>query len=140
MKYLLSLLTLIVVFLFMAGCAQTVQNGQPVVTETSAPPVTYTTAPATLPVIMTTGPIYGNVVAIQKMAFVPAQITISTGTMARWVNKDTVAHAVAFLPAYKIDSIVLSPGQAFTVKVDHTGVYNYSDSRYPNMQGAVIVV
>jgi plastocyanin len=138
MKYLFSLLMIITVFLFMTGCTQIIPPAQPEVTGTSAP-VTYTITTTTIPAVSTSAPLYGNVIVIQKMTFVPAQITISSGTLARWVNEDTVTHSVMFPEADKIDSIVLSPGQAFTVRFDNPGVYNYSDSIYPSMQGAIVV-
>jgi plastocyanin len=139
MKHLFLPLILVVILLIIAGCTQTTQQGQPVVPETSASPVAsiITTTPS--PAVTTAASVSGNIIVIQKMAFTPAQITISTGTMVRWFNKDTVTHSVAFPPADKIDSIAISPGQIFTVRFDHPGVYNYSDSIYPGMQGAVIV-
>src|SRR5208337_4056592 len=134
---LLPLLILVVVFLFMTGCTQMIPPAPPGVTVTSAPTVTYTPIITTIPAVSTSAPLYGNVIVIQKMAFVPAQITISRGTLARWVNEDTVTHSVMFPASDKIDSLALSPGQVFTVKFANPGVYNYSDSIYPNMEGAI---
>ncbi len=141
MKSILFLCITVIVFLLMAGCSQTAQQGQPAATATPTTPagtVSATPVSATPVVTMTTS-VSGNTVIIQNMVFNPAQITVNAGSIVRWVNKDKVAHSVVFSPEAKIDTFVLSSGQAFTVKLDNPGVYNYSCGLYPEMQGSVVV-
>jgi plastocyanin len=141
MKYNILLCGAVIAFLLITGCTQMVQQGQPVVTATPAPAVSPSVTPTSAPIsAITTQPsVSGNTIIIQKMAFMPAQITVSAGTTVRWVNKDTVTHSVLFPPSARINSFALSPGQSFTARFSTPGIYNYSCSIYSSMQGSVVV-
>ena len=79
MKSILFLCITVIVFLLMAGCSQTAQQGQPAATATPTTPagtVSATPVSATPVVTMTTS-VSGNTVIIQNMAFNPAQITVN---------------------------------------------------------------
>jgi plastocyanin len=143
MKRILLLCTAIVFLLLMAGCTQTAQHVQPAVTATPARVVAVSPATAgtltTAPIVTTTFGVSDNTIIIKDMAYTPAQITVKAGSTVRWVNEDKIAHRVLFLPDAKIDTFVLSSGQTFSVKFYNAGIYNYSCSIYPDMQGSVVV-
>jgi len=148
MKYAIVLCTAVVALLLVAGCSQIFPPPPGLTTPTATP----TAAPqATTPVVIavTTTPVvtypptpsllsYTQVV-IQKMAFNPPVVTVSAGSMVRWVNEDKVTHSVLFPASTHISMFSLSPGQAFSQTFPTPGVYNYTCSIYTSMQGSVIV-
>jgi plastocyanin len=142
MKRILLLTMAVVVLLLTAGCTQSAPQVQPVAT-TATPTLvksTVTAIPSTL-VVTTSAPVSDNTIIIQKMAYNPAQLTVTAGDIVRWVNKDTVVHSVVFSKDSKIDpSGVLAPSQSFSVRFYNTGVYNYSCGIHPQMQGSVVVI
>jgi len=120
----------------MAGCTQTAQQGQPATTAAPSPVDTATAAP----VITPTASVSDNTIVIQNMAYNPAQITVKAGSIVRWVNKDKVPHSVVFSKDSMIDpSGILAISQSFSVKFNNAGIYNYSCSIHPVMQGSVVV-
>jgi len=155
MKYMVILGIAAVALLLASGCSQIFPSlpspstpaptpapvAIPASTTTVTPTViVFTAAPtATITYPPTSPLVSGNTVTIQKMAFNPAVITVSAGSMVRWVNKDTVTHSVLFPASAHIDMFAISPGQAFSAKFPNPGVYNYTCSIYSSMQGIVIV-
>ncbi len=139
MKHVILLCTAVIALLCIAGCTQIDQLGQPAITPTPIPAVTLALTTVPTSAITPKALVSDNTVVIQKMTYTPAQITVSVGAIVRWVNKDTVTHSVLFSPDAKIDTFALSPSQSYSVKFDRAGVYNYSCSIYPEMQGSVVV-
>ncbi|HVP95648.1 cupredoxin domain-containing protein [Methanoregula sp.] len=138
MKYAIVLCTAAIALLLVAGCSQIFPPPPGLVTPTATPAAApqATALPITVP---TTVSVSANTVIIQKMAYTPAEITVSAGSIVRWVNEDKVTHSVLFSPDAKINTFALSPSQSYSVKFDKAGVYNYTCSIYSSMQGAVIV-
>ena len=135
MKTILVFCLIAAAFICIAGCTQPATESQPVATP--APIVTTSTTPSTA---TTTASVSSNTVVIQKMAFNPVQITVSPGSIVRWVNEDTVAHSVVFSPDAKIDSFLLGNSQSYSVKFTNPGIYNYTDGVYPQVQGGSVIV
>ena len=77
-------------------------------------------------------------VKIDKLAFVPAQITAHVGDTIQWVNADFLAHtATARNGAF--DVMIAANGKASTV-VKAAGTVDYYCKFHPNMVGKVVVV
>jgi plastocyanin len=130
-----TLVVLVFIMLLPALCGCIQPAGQaptaaPVLSETKS-----TALPATL-----TPSVSANTVAIQNSAFDPASITIKAGETVRWVNRDHVVHTVTFAKdSGLVSSAPLSWNQGFSVKIFTPGVYNYTSSINPGMQGTVVV-
>ncbi|MFA5330947.1 MAG: cupredoxin domain-containing protein [Methanoregula sp.] len=119
------------------GCTQTQGTGldSGTGTQTSA---TATTAPVVS--TSTTTSVNDNTVNIRDMVFTPSTITVPTGAIVRWVNRDSVTHSVVFSKESKIStSGALSGGQSFSVKFTAKGTYSYYDGMHPSVTGTVIV-
>jgi plastocyanin len=134
LKRITLILVLLMLFLAMCGC---IQPGQSSAT-TPVPEEMQSIIPT--PVI-TTSSVSANTVVIQNSAFDPATITIRAGDTVRWVNKDQVVHTVTFAKDSGLaSSALLSWNQGFSVKIFTPGVYNYTSSVNPGMQGTVVVM
>ena len=76
-------------------------------------------------------------VKIEKLAFVPAEITAHVGDTIQWVNADFLAHtATARNGAF--DVMIPANGKARTV-VKAAGTVDYYCKFHPNMIGKVVV-
>ncbi len=137
MKHLLFLCTAVIALLLVAGCTQPPQLQEQPAAATPTLALVVTIVPT--PSATTEAPVNANTILIEKMSFVPAQITVSAGSIVRWVNEGTVTNSVMFSPSTKISTYILSPSQSCAVKFTNPGVYNYSSSIYPEMQGSVVV-
>lgn len=96
---------------------------------TSPAPQTTTTAPQSALVS----------VAIQNMAYSPANITVPAGTTVTWINRDTVPHTVTRDGVEGPLSGTLQPGQTFSFTYNRAGTFTYHCLIHPNMQGTVTV-
>ena len=80
--------------------------------------------------------------------FVPNVVHLKLGDSIRFINLDGqdggLAHNVVSvdesgLPNGKFNGIVLNVGDTYTEKFTESGIYNYIDSTYPQMQGIIVV-
>jgi plastocyanin len=89
-------------------------------------------------------------VTIANYAFQPLNISITTGTMVIWTNRDTVAHTVTSSPQTNltsggsplIESGNMNPNQSFNYTFNLPGYYPYQCSYHystPSMNGWVMV-
>ena len=79
-----------------------------------------------------------NKVSIANMAFSPASITVTAGTMVTWTNNDNMTHTVtADDGSYDSGNIVTGNGFSKTFTV--AGTYAYHCTIHPSMTGTVIV-
>ena len=89
-------------------------------------------------------------VLISGMAFHPATLHVTPGTVVTWVNEDQTVHTatqndwVDGEPAGKQvpqawQSGNLSPGAVFSTRIQNTGTYMYQCRIHPYMIGAVLV-
>jgi len=108
----------------------------PLATPTRTPTATPTQTAAPSPT--TTPPSVAKTasVAIQNFAFVPAQLTVDRGTRVTWTNEDTATHTVK---GSGFESGSLGRGQTFSYTFDTPGVYSYTCSFHPTMQGQITV-
>ena len=98
---------------------------------TPTPTVTGTPATAT-PTPTPTGTATNTAIVImQSMAYIPAQLTITTGTTVIWTNRDTVTHTVSSGTGGALDgkfrSPQLGPNQSFSFTFNTAGPYPYFD-------------
>lgn len=80
-----------------------------------------------------------QIVNMQNINFVPAELTITKGTTVRWVNKDAVPHT-ATSDQNLFDSGNMNPNATFDFTFTNTGTYNYHCQYHaPHMVGKIIV-
>ena len=77
-------------------------------------------------------------VSIDRFAFAPATLTISSGQSITWSNTDPVAHTTTSDDGVW-DSGVLSPNATFGTNFSQPGTYAYHCSIHPFMRGTVLV-
>ena len=78
------------------------------------------------------------VVTIDGFAFKQSTITVTTGTVVTWVNRDDMPHTVR--EAKKaFASPVLDTGDRFSHRFTAPGTYEYYCSIHPKMTGKVVV-
>ncbi len=127
-KIKLSLLVLNFVFLimfgFLTGCSKSSSSNPTAPSNPTSP-----------------GP---NQVWMQNSQFVPASLTVSTGTKVTWTNKDSYAHTVTSgtpgNPTGLFDSGNISSDGIFSYTFDSTGTYKYYCRIHPDiMQGTITV-
>ncbi len=72
-------------------------------------------------------------------AFVPATLTVPSGTTVTWRNDDAVTHTVMGEQLTFDDSGILDRGQSFSQVLTEPGTYRYRCGPHPSMQGTVVV-
>lgn len=109
---------------------------------------TYTTQPAVSPQATsaaTTAPAEKNVVKITSSGFLPQNITIKTGESVRWVNDETLDHAVnsAVHPTHllypPLNLGLIKSGEEKSLEFPTAGTYKYHDHLNPSLTGSVTV-
>jgi plastocyanin len=143
-----------VLLMLVSGCTQPAP-AQPATTTLSTPvSLTPQATVAMPPPVMTAGSVSptvpnavsDNTIRINKKGFDPANITVKSGSAARWVNQDSTADPGLYNPTHRIvlvnvkDSPLLSPGQSWSWIFDQPGSYDYHDMIHPALQGTIIVV
>jgi plastocyanin len=69
--------------------------------------------------------------------FVPAAITVPTGSTVTWTNHDNFTHSVRLAGA---EPLAMAPGESVTHTFATPGVFHYDCSLHPkDMQGSVLV-
>jgi plastocyanin len=88
------------------------------------------------------------IVGHEDSQFVPHTVHLKIGDSIRFINQDGqdggLAHDVisvdeSGMPNGKFNGIVLNVGDTYTEKFTESGIYNYIDSTYPQMQGIIVV-
>jgi plastocyanin len=83
-------------------------------------------------------PLSGDAVSIDNFAFVPATLTVRTGSTVTWTNHDEEPHTVA-----ASDGSFHSPGMGSQGTYSHTfvaaGKFDYVCSIHPFMHATVVV-
>ena len=75
-------------------------------------------------------------VIIEKMAFVPAQISVRVGDTIKWINKDAFAHTATVQGHWEV---MLPVGESGSIAVDNAQDIEYFCRFHPNMKGRITV-
>lgn len=84
-------------------------------------------------------------VNIQNFAFIPASITVPSGTTVTWTNQDTTDHPIvndaqgSVAQGAIFSSSSLPKGASYSFKFDNPGTYPYHCTSHPSMKGTVTV-
>ena len=81
----------------------------------------------------------GSSVAIQNFAFVPASLSVASGTTVTWTNEDDVSHTVSANDGSTFESSALGQGATFQFTAGAPGTYDYICSIHPFMKATLIV-
>lgn len=81
-------------------------------------------------------------VAIRSFKFAPATVTVNQGDTVEWKNDDIVPHTAtedtnAKKPAF--DSGTIATGATWHFVAHNKGIFNYTCTFHPNMEGKLIV-
>ncbi len=88
------------------------------------------------------------IIGHEEPQFVPHMVHLKIGDSIRFINQDGqdggLAHDVisvdeSGMPNGKFNGIILNVGDTYTEKFTESGIYNYIDSTYPQMQGIIVV-
>ncbi|MGA0616185.1 amicyanin [Paracoccus sp. KR1-242] len=83
------------------------------------------------------------VIRIAKMKYDTPEVKVKPGDTVVWINDDVMPHNVAFKKgvvgeeAFKGE--MLKKDQAYAIKFDEAGTYDYTCTPHPFMRGKVIV-
>jgi plastocyanin len=80
----------------------------------------------------------GEEVQIKDFMFEPVSLSVKSGSVVTWTNKDDGPHTVAS-DAGLFRSGALDTGERFTFKFDKPGTYHYVCSVHPKMVGTIVV-
>ncbi len=82
----------------------------------------------------------GSEVRIDNFAFVPANLSVPTGTTVTWTNQDDVQHTVSSDDGTTFDSGAFSRGRTFQLAAGPPGTYTYFCRIHPFMKGTLTVL
>ena len=83
-------------------------------------------------------PTLGTTVAIQKFAYVPPNLSVTSGTTVTWTNEDPDQHTVSADDG-AFDSSAFGQGQTFQFTAGAPGTYTYFCRIHPFMKGTLTV-
>jgi plastocyanin len=75
-------------------------------------------------------------VTIERLAFVPAEITVKPGQTIEWTNKDAFAHTATVKGGWEV---LIPPGKVATRIVTADDTVDYYCRFHPNMKGKISV-
>ena len=76
-------------------------------------------------------------VTIEKLSFVPAEITLKVGETIEWTNKEAFAHTATVKGGWEV---TIPPGKVVTKVADKAGSIEYYCRFHPNMKGRITIV
>ncbi len=136
--------SLIIAAVIIAGCTQpaAIQPPQTIPATPSTVPVQTPATPIPTPISQAT--VSANTITIKNFAFDPQRLTVNTGSIVRWENRDNAPHRIVFIDSAgrdtDVDSSVLSSSQSWSNRFDTPGTYDYYCKIHPEMTGTIIVV
>jgi plastocyanin len=80
-----------------------------------------------------------KVVSIFQFSFIPGTLTITKGTVVKWVNNDPVTHLVTSDNGI-FESSSLNQGDSFTYTFQNAGSFPYHCHIHPSMTGTIVVL
>jgi plastocyanin len=81
----------------------------------------------------------GSDVRIDNFAFVPASLSVPTGTTVTWTNEDAIQHTVSSDDGTTFDSGAFSQGKTFEFTAGPPGTYTYFCRIHPFMKATLTV-
>ena len=78
-----------------------------------------------------------HTVSMSEMRFEPGALTVATGDLIIWVNKDIVDHTATAEGSF--DSKVIAGGQSWSYRVRRRGDFAYVCTLHPTMKGVLRV-
>ena len=78
-----------------------------------------------------------HTIVIERMAFVPAQLTVHPGDRVVWVNRDPFPHTAT--AARGFDSGPVAPDRSWSWRAGAAGEWEYVCTLHPTMKGKVVV-
>lgn len=78
-------------------------------------------------------------VAIDDLAYTPADLSVSAGTEVTWTNDDDAPHTVTFDDGAAESSGELTTGDTYSVTFGEAGTYRYICAIHPDMKATVAV-
>lgn len=75
-------------------------------------------------------------VAIEKLEFVPAAITVKVGDTIAWANNDRLNHTATVKGGW---DVAIPAGQTGTLVLNTAGEFDYYCRYHPNMKGRLTV-
>lgn len=79
-----------------------------------------------------------NTVIIEDYKFQPEEVTIKSGEIITWINKDSMKHT-ATSTSDVFDSGLFGKDESFQQKFDEAGTFDYLCTPHPYMTGKIIV-
>lgn len=79
-----------------------------------------------------------HTIAIERMAFTPAEVTVHAGDRVVWVNRDPFPHT-ATATGRRFDSGPIAAGKSWSWRAGAAGEYEYLCTLHTTMKGRVIV-
>jgi len=129
---------LLVMAILISGCVTTTPAPTPTMTATPTAAVTETATATATPA--TTAPSTNTAsVNIQNFNFVPAAVSVTSGTTVTWTNGDTVPHTVTSVTG-AFDSGSISPGATWSYTFNQTGSFEYSCTIHPSIPHGTVTV
>jgi plastocyanin len=123
---------LVVIAILISGCVTTTPAPTPTMTQTATTTATATPASTTPPTNMVS-------VNIQNFNFVPATVSVTSGTIVTWTNGDSVPHTVTSVTG-AFDSGSISPGATWSYTFNQTGSFEYKCSIHATMPHGTVTV
>jgi len=86
-------------------------------------------------------PAGSSIVTLQKMKFIPQEITIKRGESVHWINREKRQyHSVWFEKYGDPEPDYIFPDEAYSRHFDQVGSFEYRCGPHPEMTGVVHVV
>ena len=80
-----------------------------------------------------------SAVAIDNFTFAPQTLTVKTGTVVTWTNRDDIPHGIAATDSTFTRSKALDTGDSYSFKFTTPGTYKYFCYVHPHMIGTIVV-
>lgn len=85
-------------------------------------------------------PALSHTVEVSGLAYHPADLEVAPGDTITWINRDIVPHtATSDTSPWAIDTGTLATGDSLKYVAGRAGVYRYTCTFHPTMQGRLVV-
>ncbi len=79
-----------------------------------------------------------NTVTIRNFAFVPARLSVASGTVLTVTNADSTTHTLSARNG-SFDAGAIAPGATNTIRIGKSGTFAYFCKFHPSMRGTLVV-